>query len=260
MKREIPLLDNFYDDTPYLTPDKILGELGEKILGVVKNYKIKTAVITWIDSKKLTQVLDACEFIGRDHIRQTWVWNKKVLIEVITIGAPVAAGSIEYLRCYGIKNIVAFGSAGCIVNEFDTRNLVVVEKAIRDEGTSYHYLPANLYVNLNEDLVNKLTAFLNNKKIQNVKATTWSTDAFFRETKKRIAKRLSQGAVAVEMECATLASVCKFYGLDFCQFLFFSDTIKKGAWEWTSSLETKQENWDKRTALLELAVEFAEKI
>lgn len=258
--KEIPLLDNFYDDIPYLTPDKILGELGTKIFEIVQKYKIKNGVITWIDSKKLTQVLDKCEFIGKDHVRQTWVWNKKVLIEIITIGAPVAAGTIEYLNYYGIKNVVAFGSAGCIVHGFDARNLVVVEKAIRDEGASHHYLPAELYINLNEELLNKLTKFLNNKKIQNIKATTWSTDAFFRETKQRIAKRLSQGAVSVEMECSALASVCKFYGIKFCQFLFFSDIIKNGSWEWTSSLETKQENWDRRTALLELAIEFAQKL
>lgn len=257
MDSKIPLLDNFYDDVPYLTPEKILGELGEKIYNVIKKYKIETAVITWIDSKKLTQVLDNCEFVGKDHVRQTWVWNKKILIEVITIGAPVAAGTIEYLNCYGIKNVVAFGSAGRISDKFDSGNLLVVERAIRDEGTSYHYLPAALGVDLDKELSDKLTAFFNGKKIRNAKATTWTIDAFFRETKQRISKRVGQGAVAVEMECSALAAVCKFYGMKFCQFLFFSDTIKNGAWEWTAALETKQENWDKRTALLELAIEFA---
>lgn len=260
MNKKIPLLDNFYDDIPYLTPEKILGEFGEKIFKIVKKYKIKTAVITWIDSKKLFQVLDNCEFVGNDHVRQTWVWNKKILIEVITIGAPVAAGTIEYFNCYGIKNVVAFGSAGCILDEFDAKNLLVVEKAIRDEGTSYHYLPATLFVDSNVELSNKLTTFFNDKKIKNTKAITWTTDAFFRETKQRISKRVAQGAVAVEMECSALASVCKFYGMKFCQFLFFSDTIKNGSWEWIASLETKQENWDKRTALLELAIEFAKNI
>ena len=250
MTNNIPLLDNFYDDTPYLTPEKILGELGEKISQTVKKYKIKTAVIAWIDSKKLTQVLDNCEFIGKDHVRQTWVWKKKVLIEVITIGAPVAAGTIEYLNCYGIKNVVAFGSAGCISDKFDARNLLVVERAIRDEGASYHYLPASLDVDLDKELSDKLTVFLNKKKIQNTKATTWTTDAFFRETKQRISKRIKQGAVAVEMECSALASVCKFYGMKFCQFLFFSDTVKNGDWEWMAALETRQENWYKRTAIL----------
>lgn len=257
MDKEIALLDNFYDDVPYLTPDKILGELGENILNTVKKYGIKTAVITWIDSKKLTQVLDNCQFIGKDHVRQAWVWKEKILIEVITIGAPVAAGTVEYYNCYGIKNVVAFGSAGCISDGFDTKKLLVVERAIRDEGTSFHYLPPSLYVDLDGELSGKLTEFLNGKKILNTRATTWTTDGFFRETKRRIAKRVAQGAVAVEMECAALASVCKFYGMNFCQFIFFSDTIKNGEWEWTANLVNKQENWDKRTALLQLAIEFA---
>lgn len=244
--KEIPILDNFYNDVPYLTPDKFLGELGEKIKKIVEDYNINTAIISWSDSEKFSALLTKCEFLGKDKNQQAWVWDKKILIEIITIGAPMAVRTVEYFNCYGIKNLVAFGPAGCIDENFDAKKILVVEKAIRDEGSSYQYLPADLYAKTNKTLTRQLNKFLNSKNIPNTQGITWTTDAFFRETSKRIAKRISQGAVSVEMECSALAAACEFHKMRFCQFLFFSDLVKNGKWDWVDPMETKQENWDKR--------------
>ena len=95
-------------------------------------------------------------------------------------------------------------------------------------------------------------------KIAYKRGTAWTTDALYRETGKRTAKRLAQGATAVEMECASFAAAAKRMGLRFGQFLFFSDKVcEKTGWIWICPTGA---SGDKKAALIPLAVEIAQEI
>ena len=105
-----------------------------------------------------------------------------------------------------------------------------MSKAIRDEGLSYHYMEPSLFVETDKELNELVENELQKKNIVFEEGITWTTDAFYRETKSRIEIRKQEGAVAVEMECAGMAAVSKFRNTQFSQILYFSDIVNQDAW------------------------------
>lgn len=255
MKKDIPLLDDFYNDTAFLTPEKAMdAKVKQDYLTIVEKYNVTSAVLFWGHKpEKVQNIINECELIVDDIPWRSYLWKKSVLLVMLRIGAPIAAGCIEDFKYLGIKTFIAAGTSGCIVKDFDDSNVVVVNRAIRDEGTSYHYLKPSLYVDLDQDIANKLSTFLHEKGVKNVQGTTWTTDAFYRETQKRIEKRVTQGALGVEMECSALAATAKYYNLNFGQFIWFSDKVEAGDW---SHLKTKEHRATVKEKLLHLALEF----
>ncbi|MBQ5797448.1 MAG: phosphorylase, partial [Firmicutes bacterium] len=102
--------------------------------------------------------------------------------------------------------------------------------ALRDEGVSYHYLPASDEVSFGEvtDLVKEtLEAAGENVRLGKV----WTTDAIYRETAVKMAKRKEQGCIAVDMESASALAVCKFRGVKFGQFFYTEDVLTEDNWD-----------------------------
>ncbi len=158
-----------------------------------------------------------------------YIYKDRIVLSYAPLGSAAAGGLLEELIALGIKEVFACGSAGAI-GDIDTSNFLLVDKAIRDEGLSYHYLEPSVYVELDEDFTQVLKNELDNLGIKHITGTTWTTDGFFRETKSRITKRKAQGAVSVEMECAGLAAVAKYRNIKFAQLLYFSDIVKQEIW------------------------------
>ena len=123
--------------------------------------------------------------------------------------------------------------------------------------TSFHYLPPSLFVETDIEIVNAIEKVLTRSGIKNEKGITWTTDGIYRETLKRTAKRLSQGAIAVEMECAAFAAAAIRCGVRFGQFLFFSDGITTDGWKWMPSSIESQKIKEK---LFNVAIEIADEI
>lgn len=121
-----------------------------------------------------------------------------------TIGAPFAVLVAEELFVCGCRALVSIGSAGLISQSLQPPFFLLVERAFRDEGASYHYLPASPFVEADQDFLNRVQARLEKAEITVHRATTWTTDAPFRETATRIEFCRNQGVVAVEMEAAAL--------------------------------------------------------
>jgi len=263
---EIPIVE-FYDDEPYITQAKLANSshphLKERKDRLMK-LNIKTAIITWLDkeSEYVNEILKDSELIhtvyGKTSGRIPVYIHEGYLLVFANIGSPMAAGIIEELGYYGIQNFIAYGTAGCIDKNFDTETMLVVERAIRDEGTSYHYLPPSLYIETDVIITNAIEQVLIRHSIKYEKGTTWTTDALYRETIKRTSKRLEQGAVSVEMECAGFAAAAKRMGLRFGQFLFFSDRIcVNNGWKW---LQESASSGDMKAKLIPLGIEIAKEL
>ena len=110
------------------------------------------------------------------------------------------------------KKFVVFGGAGCLNKEIAHGKVMVPDWAYRDEGTSYHYAPAADYIRVkNAPLVAR---FMEENGIPHVLGRTWTTDAFFRETRDNMQRRKAEGCISVEMECAALQAVCDFRGYE----------------------------------------------
>lgn len=147
------------------------------------------------------------------------------------IGAPIASAIFEELIALGCRKYVACGSGGVLKPELMRGSVVIPSSAVRDEGTSYHYLTPSRTVEMDPAVVAKLEAVLKKHHIGHEIGKTWTTDAFYRETKKRIAKRKAENCLIVEMECSALLSVAKFRDIPFGQYLGTCDDVSGDEWD-----------------------------
>ncbi|HET9681468.1 MAG TPA: nucleoside phosphorylase [Candidatus Limnocylindrales bacterium] len=159
------------------------------------------------------------------------------------VGAPLAAGWLEELIADGFKAFVVCGGAGALVRELTLGHVVVPTSAVRDEGTSYHYLPASREVAPTDDAVQAILAALERHEVPFVTGKTWTTDAFYRETRAAVARRVAEGCLTVEMEAAAFFAVARFRGVSFGQVLYAGDDLSQEAWDargWDGHVEGRE--------------------
>jgi len=118
-----------------------------------------------------------------------------------------------------------------------------VSSAIRDEGVSYHYLSPDPEVIANETAVNALVRTMQDCGLPYRVGKTWTIDAPYRETAKKIARRREQGCVTVEMESAALIAVAQFRNVIFGQALYGGDDL--------SGIEWDNRQWQTRSEIRE---------
>ncbi len=121
-----------------------------------------------------------------------------------TVGAPFAVLVAEELFASGCKLLINVTSSGQILPGKRPPFFVLVEKALRDEGTSYHYLPPSDFAFVDDKLLDLLDGAFSNLPMPVHRGATWSTDAPFRETDQAIRQARLLGILAVEMEAAGL--------------------------------------------------------
>ncbi len=157
--------------------------------------------------------------------------GRQVAVANPGIGAPYAAAVLEVLIALGCRKFVACGSAGVLKPELERGAIVIPSSAIRDEGTSYHYCPPSRAIDIDPSVVSKLESILRKHDARYEVGRTWTTDAFFRETKAKIEERKQAGCIVVEMECSALAAVAKFRGVTFGQYLVAGDDVSGEEWD-----------------------------
>lgn len=174
------------------------------------------------------------------------------------LGAPACVGSVEDVIAYGAKRIIMLGTCGVLDGSIADCGIIIPTRAIRDEGTSYHYLPASDYIDVNKKYIPEFISVLKEKGYDYVTGTTWTTDAFYRETRDKVACRREMGAVCVEMECSAMQAMCDFRGVEFFQYFYAADNLGGEQWDPRSLSGTKRLTEKEKIALL--AFELACKI
>ncbi len=125
------------------------------------------------------------------------------------VGAPFAVLVAEELFSCGCRMLVSLTSAGQIEAVGDPPYFVVIDRALRDEGTSYHYAAPEIFAEADPVLVKTATDALKDMAQRVHVGTSWTTDAPFRETAAAIAAARAKGALAVEMEAAALYTLAR---------------------------------------------------
>ena len=233
-----PILD-YFDDDGVINKDTVFdNEIGVKNLYErFQREHIDTALFVFIrenfeeflDFSKLELVY---QFKNASNINNLYLYDNKFIVALSSLGGPAATGLMEKLGFMGINTFFACGDAGQIDKDFDTSKLALIEKAIRDEGTSYHYLEPSVFAETDKELTDFIAHYLESKNLDYERIITWTTDAFYRETRKALEKRIDQGAVCVEMECAGWCACAKKRGYKFAQLLYFSDVVRKDGHKW----------------------------
>ena len=159
------------------------------------------------------------------------------------VGAAMAAGLLEEVIAAGCRKFMACGGAGVLNPGMDVGHLVVVSGAVRDEGVSYHYLPPAREVAAQPAGVGALVDILNARGIPHRAGKTWTTDAPYRETPRKIAARRQEGCLMVEMEAAGLMAVAQFRNVVLGQVLYGGDDLSGATWDnrdWQSKQEIRE--------------------
>jgi len=129
------------------------------------------------------------------------------------VGAPFAVLVAEQLRASGCRFLVSLTSAGQIVPAGRPPYFVIIDRALRDEGTSYHYANPGDYAEADAALVEMARAALRDRNIPCLVGASWTTDAPFRETAEAVACARASGVLAVEMEAAALYAFARVAGM-----------------------------------------------
>jgi uridine phosphorylase len=129
------------------------------------------------------------------------------------VGAPFAVLIAEELFASGCRYLVSLTSAGQIVSAGPTPYFVIIDRALRDEGTSYHYAPPAEFAEADPVLVKRASDALARRRGPVFVGASWTTDAPFRETEEAIEAARSKGILAVEMEAAALYTFARAKGV-----------------------------------------------
>jgi uridine phosphorylase len=121
-----------------------------------------------------------------------------------TIGGPYAVLVAEQLRVSGADVIIGLTSAGRVLDSLPVPSLVIATSAIRDEGTSYHYLPPAETIHSSGGIAELLETELRDLDLPIKRGCVWTTDAPYRETREQLQYYASKGVLAVEMQAASL--------------------------------------------------------
>jgi len=149
------------------------------------------------------------------------------------VGASFAVLIAEELFATDCKLLISITSAGRIATLENSSQFLLIENAIRDEGTSYHYLPPSDISSINSHILKKLKSIFRQSNFSVAIGKSWTTDAPFRETKSAIECARNKGAVAVEMEAAALYSFAKAKHKNVVCFAHLTNTMgqKEGDFE-----------------------------
>lgn len=189
-------------------------------------------VITALGEKGLlTHTYRLGSEIGPNPVYTLEVDGRPLALAHPGVGAPLAGAFMDELIALGCRAFVACGGAGVLDRELVVGHVIVPTAAVRDEGTSYHYLPPSREVAASPAAVAAIEAELAAQGVAYVAGKTWTTDAIYRETAARIARRRAEGCLTVEMEAAAFFAVAQFRGVVAGQLLYGGDDVSGEAWD-----------------------------
>jgi uridine phosphorylase len=166
------------------------------------------------------------------HMRTLAATDHRVgVIGGFGIGAPVTCIVLEGLIAYGVRRFVSVGFAGSLQADLVIGDLVVCERAIRDEGTSHHYVAPAKYAPASPPMVGRLISTLDRKGLPYRVGTGWTVDAPYRETHAEIRHYGREGVLTVDMEASAVFAVAAYRGVEMGALFAISDQLAGAKWE-----------------------------
>ena len=240
-KKDFPILE--FDDNPKakLEPVNVVTRMD------VPEYCVITffgdAIDFLLKAGKLKQIATFYTATVHLPIYETEYNGKKIAIVQGFLGAAGSAGQLEELIVMGFSKFIVCGAAGVLQKGIQVGHLVLPYAAVRDEGVSYHYAAPSREIACNPHAFHVMETYMESRNLPYIKAKTWTTDAFYRETEDKIALRVSEGCVTVEMEASAFFAVAAFRNVILGQVLFGGDDLSGVAWDsrsWNSREEIRK--------------------
>lgn len=184
--------------------------------------------------------------------------DKEVAMFLMDMGAAGAGGQLEEVYALGVETVIVYGSCGVLDKNIEDCAIIIPNAAVRDEGLSYHYMPASDEMPVNLKYIPEFTAILDEVNIGHRIGKTWTTDAIYRETRAKMERRKEMGCICVEMECSAMAAVAQFRGKELFQFLYAADNLDSKKWD--RRCLSDEVKFEEKDMFAQLALELAVRI
>ena len=159
--------------------------------------------------------------------RYVEIFNGEKIAELSNANGRIPVYKIVYKDMELALFMSRVGAPACI----EDLAIIIPNYAIRDEGTSYHYMKSSNEISVNEKYTSDFIEVLNNNNVSYVLGKVWTTDAPYRETRSKVLKRKEQGCVCVDMECSAMSAVAKFRNKELFQFFYAADNLDCAKWD-----------------------------
>ena len=228
-RREYPILECDSSREAIIEPGKVVNPIDIAERCVICFYPdVINDVMKKGGAKQVSTLTSA---IGRHPIYEMDFKGNRLAFFHPSMGAPLAAVVLEEVIALGCRKFIACGSAGVLTKDIAVGHIVVPVSAVRDEGTSYHYLPPTREVQASPEAVSAIEQVLKRYSIPYILGKTWTTDAFYRETPGKVKLRCEEGCLTVEMEAAALFAVARFRQVLLGQILCGGDDVSGEEWD-----------------------------
>lgn len=228
---------DFFDPQgkPLVTPRALVKRLTRPALGAKALHGEPCALICIIPP-------DLRAFVKRLHGEPVKAWrelrevyrgylgDKKVTIARAPFGAPGCVALAEELASFGMQRALFIGYCGSLQPGVRAGDIICPTEALREEGTSFHYLPSDIPAQPHPDIQKLIVQSLQRKKIPYHEGTIWTTDAIYRETKGKVERYQNEGALGVEMELAALFAFGTAKKIPIGGMLVVADELFTGRW------------------------------
>jgi len=169
--------------------------------------------------------------MGKHPVYETELDGTRIVAFHPAIGAPSSSAFLEEAIAHGLRKFIVCGQCGVLDANLARSHVVIPTSAVRDEGTSYHYLPPGREVAPTESAIRAIEGVLGARGVPFTACKTWTTDAFYCETQEKMKRRLAEGCLVVEMEAAALFAVARFRGVELGQILLAGDDLSGECWD-----------------------------
>ena len=229
----IPNKARKYDDKAVIEPARVIQE--RKDAGLHPSCPVPAGAIMCYDAAFWQWVCEHPGYVeGDGWLKGAYLVpcnDARILVlKVPGFGAPTAVMTLEELAAFGIKKFVNLGAAGGLQENMNIGDIVICDRAIRDEGTSHHYLPVEKYAFSCPELTENLCTAFERKGIQFSKGASWTTDAPYRETIEELRQHCADGVATVEMEASSLFAVGAYRGVSVIAIFAISDLLSEEDW------------------------------
>ena len=186
-------------------------------------------------------VLDAAAVIVHDAREAGYVQYRLPAGTPLTLyravePAPYAAAHLDVLMSVGARSVIFLNGAGSLRADVPVGSVVLPDELVREEGTSFHYAPADVVLRTSDRLRAQLHAAAEHLGVSLIQGKHWTTDALYRETVGKVARLAAAGVVSVDMELSALAGVAHFHGGDLAAVHVVTDVVAKPhTWTGTAS-------------------------
>jgi uridine phosphorylase len=230
MKNMFPNIKNKHSYDAFFDPKDYLNYLKKN--NNLPKFKIPKAVMICYDNDLFDLLIKRKKIIytGYHNLYYTKESKEIGIVGRFGIGAPISVTILEELIALGVKKFVSFGTCGTLQKHIHIGEFVLCDKAIRDEGVSYHYLKSSKYAYPSKKQFLKTKQIMDKLDLSYHIGASWTIDAPYRETIEELKRYQKENVLCVEMEASALYAVAEYRKIDIVCIFTISDSLAELIW------------------------------